>query len=451
MKIIVVGFGKVGYVLADQLNDEGHELTVIDINEERMQRAIGQLDIQAITGNGTSYITQIEAGIENSDLLIAVTDHDEINLLSCLIAKKAGNCHTIARVRSPEYFKEIDFIKEELGLSMSINPELAAAMEIARLIQIPSAMEIDSFARGRVNLIKFRVPADSPISNIKLSENQLLRECLLCVVQRADKSIVIPDGNTILYDGDIVSVIVPFNRMFKFFSSIGIKTKPIKDILIVGGSKIAFYLSEILIKSKIKVKIIEQKKERCEKLSTLLPEAMIICGDASNRVILDEEGISKADAFVSLTNLDEENIMLSLYANKVSNAKIITKINKIDFEEVISDMPIGSIICPKNITAENIIQYVRSMQNSFGSNVETLYRMMDNRVEALEFIVRDDSIVTQTPLMELNLKENLLICCINRKGRIITPSGKDIILKGDSVVVVTTKKGLNDIKDIIKE
>ena len=451
MKIIVVGFGKVGYVLADQLNDEGHELTVIDINEDRMQYAMSQLDIQAIAGNGTSYLTQMEAGIADSDLLIAVTDHDEINLLSCLIAKKAGNCHTIARVRNPEYSKEINFIKEELGLSMSINPERAAAMEIAHLIQIPSAMEIDTFARGKVNLIKFRIPQGSPIVNVRLCENTLLKDCLLCIVQRQDKSVIIPDGNTILHEGDIVSVIIPMSRMFKFFSSIGIKTKPIKDVLIVGGSTIAYYLAEILIKSHINVKIIEQKKSRCDELSANLPGAMIIYGDAANRDILDEEGIRSTDAFVSLTDLDEENIMLSLYANKVSSAKIITKINKIDFEEVISDMPIGSIICPKNITAEGIIQYVRSMQNSFGSNIETLYRMMDNRVEALEFVVRDDSSVTNTPLMSLNLKENLLICCINRNGKIITPSGKDSILKGDSVVVVTTKKGLNDIKDIIKD
>ena len=451
MKIIVVGFGKVGYVLADQLNNEGHDLTVIDLNENRMQYAISQLDIQAITGNGTSYRTQMEAGIQDSDLLIAVTNHDEINLLSCLIAKKAGNCHTIARVRNPEYSKEINFIKEELGLSMSINPERAAAMEIVHLIQIPSAMEIDTFARGRVNLIKFRVPNGSPILNIKVSDNALLKDCLLCVVQRYDKSIIIPDGNTVLREGDIVSVIVPLNKIFKFFSSIGIKTRPIKDVLIVGGSTIAYYLAETLIKSRINVKIIEQKQSRCEELSALLPEAMIICGDASNRGVLDEEGIKNTDAFVSLTNLDEENIMLSLYANKISSAKIITKINKIDFEEVISDMPIGSIICPKNITAEGIIRYVRSMQNSSEGNMETLYRMMDNRVEALEFIVRENSAVTNTPLMNLNLKENLLICCINRNGRIITPSGKDVILKGDSVVIVTTKLGLNNIRDIIKD
>ena len=312
-------------------------------------------------------------------------------------------------------------------------------------------MEIDTFARGKVNLIKFRIPQGSPIVNVRLCENILLKDCLLCIVQRKDKSVIIPDGNTVLYEGDIVSVIIPMSRMFKFFSSIGIKTKPIKDVLIVGGSTIAYYLAEILIKSRINVKIIEQKKSRCDELSANLPGAMIIYGDAANRDILDEEGIRSTDAFVSLTDLDEENIMLSLYANKVSSAKIITKINKIDFEEVISDMPIGSIICPKNITAEGIIQYVRSMQNSFGSNIETLYRMMDNRVEALEFVVRDDSSVTNTPLMSLNLKENLLICCINRNGRIITPSGKDSILKGDSVVVVTTKKGLNDIKDIIKD
>lgn len=268
---------------------------------------------------------------------------------------------------------------------------------------------------------------------------------------KKDKKIVIPDGNTVIEEGDVVSAIIPLNRIFKFFSSIGIKTRPIRNVLIVGGGTISYYLAESLIRSHIKVKIIEQKRSRCDELSELLPEAMIICGDASNRGVLDEEGIKDADAFVSLTNLDEENIMLSLYANKVSNAKVITKINKIDFEEVISDMPIGSIICPKNITAEGIIRYVRSMQNSFGSNVETLYRMMDNHVEASEFIVREESSVTGVPLMDLNLKENILICCINRNGKIITPSGKDVIQKGDSVVVVTTIIGLNDIKDIIRE
>ena len=256
MKIIVVGFGKVGYVLAEQLNNEGHDLTVIDTNENRMQYAISQLDIQAIAGNGTSYLTQMEAGIKDSDLLVAVTDKDEINLLSCLIAKKAGNCHTIARVRDPGYFKEISFIKKELGLSMSINPELAAAIEMTHLIQVPSAMEIDTFARGRVNLIKFKVPDNSPILNIKVSENQLLRNCLLCVVQKKDKKIVIPDGNTVIEEGDVVSAIIPLNRIFKFFSSIGIKTRPIRNVLIVGGGTISYYLAESLIRSHIKVKII---------------------------------------------------------------------------------------------------------------------------------------------------------------------------------------------------
>jgi len=311
-------------------------------------------------------------------------------------------------------------------------------------------MEIDKFASGKVTLIKFKVPSDSPILNTKVSHNSILKECLLCIVQRTDKSVIIPDGNTVLYEGDIVSIIIPYNKIFKFFSSIGINTKPIKDVLIVGGSTIAYYLAENLLKSHINVKIIEQDRKRCEELSALLPSAVIICGDATNRDILEEEGIRTCDAFVSLTNFDEENIMLSLYANKVSSSKVITKINKIDFEEVISDMPIGSIICPKNTTAEGIIQYVRSMDNSFGSNIETLYRMMDNRVEALEFKVNDESI-TETPLMHLNLKKDLLVCCIKRGRDIITPSGKDVIKKGDSVIIVTTHIGLKDIKDIIKD
>ena len=456
MKVIIAGCGKVGYTLAEQLSEEGHDITVIDRQASKLETVCNNLDVIGIVGNGTSYTIQEEAGVEDADLMIAVTDRDEINLLACLIAKKAGNCQTIARVRNPEYYQEIGFLKEELGLSMVINPELAAAAEIARLIQVPSAMEIDTFAKGKVNLVKFEIPLQSSWDGMKVSEigSKFGSDLLICIVERRkkgqDMEVMIPDGNTFLAGGDKISVIIPPEKMNSIFTKLGIAHKMIKNVMIVGGSKIAYYLAERLIRSKIRVKILEMNHERCEELSDLLPEAMLIEGDASNENLLREEGISNMEAFISLTNYDEENIMLSLYANKVSDAKLITKINKISCEDVVSEIPIGSIISPKNLTAEYIIRYVRSMQNSLGSNVEAVYRMVHNKVEALEFYIKEESKVTNVCLADLKLKDNLLVCAIVRNGKRITPSGQDMIMKGDSVIVVTTKIGLNDIQEIMK-
>ena len=456
MKIIILGCGKVGYNLAEQLTREGHDITIIDSRDDKVENACNKLDIMGLQGNGTSYLVQEEAGVADADLMIAVTDKDEINLLACLIAKKAGNCQTIARVRNPEYHREIGFLKEELGLSMVINPELAAAAEIGRLIQVPSAMEIDTFAKGKVNLVKFEIPMNSAWAGMKIMEvsSRMRGEFLICIIERKGKDgmgeVVIPDGNTYLQGGDKISVIVPPERMNDLFGKMGVSHRIIKNVMIVGGGKISYYLAEHLLKSRIKVKIVEINREKCEELSEKLPDAMIIHGDAANETLLSEEGIQNMDAFVSLTNFDEENIMLSLYANKESKAKLFTKVNRIAFEGVINDIPIGSIVSPKNLTAEYIIQHVRSMQNSIGSNVETVYRMVHNKVEALEFNVKEDSKVTNVSLAELKLKPNLLICSIIRNGRRITPSGQDMILKGDSVVVVTTNIGLNDIQEIMR-
>lgn len=451
MKIIIVGCGKVGYALAEQLNEEGHDITIIDTNGDKLQQTLSVLDVQGIEGNGTSFRIQTEAGIKESDLLIAVTGQDEINFLCCLIAKKTGNCNTIARVRNPEYFEEINYLREELGLSMAINPELACAQNIAQLIEVPSALDITLFAKGRASLIKLPLPENSPIHNMTVYEfaNKIQTGTLICAIERSH-DILIPDGNTVLRKGDNMYVIVPPAQIHSLLAKIGIKAKPIKSVMITGGSIIAYYLAKHLESAHLQVKIIEQNFEQCEHLSEKLPHTLIINGDATDRQLLLEEGIDETDAFVSLTNMDEENLVLSLFANKVSKAKIITKVDKVSFEEVIDDLPIGTIACPKNITAKSIIQYVRALQNSLGSNIETLYRMLDNKMEALEFRIKQESKVTNTPLMELNLKKNLLICTIFRNGKIITPSGKDKIMNGDTVIVVTTNKGLTDIKDILE-
>lgn len=450
MKIIIVGCGKVGYALAEQLNEENHDITMIDTDSDKLEKALAVLDIQGIEGNGTSFRVQLEAGIKESDLLIAVTGQDEVNLLCCLIAKKAGNCNTVARVRNPEYFVEINYLREMLGLSLAINPEFACAQGIARLIEVPSALDIFTFAKGRINLLKLSVPDDSILHSMTVYEfaTKIHSNTLICAIERGHE-VVIPDGNTVLQQGDNMYVIIPPKEIHSLLSKIGIKSKPIKSVIIIGGGTTAYYLTKHLESNHVQVKLIEMNRKRCEELSELLPHTLIINGDATDRQLLLEEGIADADAFVSLTNMDEENLVLSLFANKVSDAKIITKVDKVSFEEVVEELPIGTIACPKNITAKFILQYVRALRNSYGSNVETLYRMLDDKVEALEFIIKQESKVTNTQLMDLNLKKNLLICAIVRNGKVITPSGKDTILNGDTVVIVTTNKGLTDITDIL--
>lgn len=450
MKIIIVGCGKVGYTLAEQLNDEGHDITVVDTNSEKIEQAISTLDVQGVEGNGTTFNTLAEAGIKIADLLIAVTAKDEVNLLCCLMAKKTGNCNTIARVRNPEYVDEMNYLREGLGLSMVINPELTCARGISSLIEVPSALDFTTFGKGRANLIKLPIPEGSIVNEMTVMDfsNKVHSKTLICAIER-EHEVIIPDGNTVLQENDKMYVVIPPSELHSLLSKVGIKAKPIKNVMIIGGSRIAYYLAKRLEDARIRVKIIERDFRHCEKMSELLPHTLIIHGDATDRQVLLEEGIDDVDAFVSLTNMDEENLVLSLFANKVSDAKIFTKVDKVAFEEVIGELPVGTIACPKNITAKSIIQYVRGLQNSFGSNIETLYRVLDDKVELIEFKVNQESKVTGTPLMELNIKKSLLVCAIFRKGKIITPSGKDIIEPGDSVLVVTTLKGLADVTDIL--
>lgn len=454
MKIIIAGCGRVGYALAQQLNDEGHALTLIDNSAERLQPALSNLDLQGVVGNASSFLTLQEADIEHADLLIAVTSQDEINLLSCLLAKKTSKCRTIARVRNPEYFREITYLKECMDISMIINPEFAAANEIAQLIQIPDAMEIDSFAKGKVDLLQVVITKNSPLHNMKVQDfsRRFNHEVLICILVH-NHQVCIPNGNSVLMAGDTISIILPRKKIHSFYRLSKLAAiKEIRDVMIAGGGMISYYLTQELLRAGIEVKLIEKQRERCDFLSDALPKAIIIHSDATNHDLLLEEGIEKADAFVSLTSLDEENIFLSLYADKMNaGCKKITKINRLEPDEIINDLPIGSIISPKNITTEYILQYVRSQSNSYGSNVEALYRLMDNQVEALEFWVKENCSVTDVPLFSLNLKKNLLICCIVRKGRIITPTGRDSIQKNDKVIVVTTWKGLQDISDILKD
>lgn len=451
MKIIIVGCGKVGSALAEQLDREGHEITLIDNKASAIQNVSSTLDVLGVVGNGASYSIQLSAGIEAADLLIAVTGSDELNLLCCLIAKKAGNCQTIARVRNPQYNSELAFIKEEMGLSMIINPELETANDIARLIRLPSAIKIDIFAKGKVELLKIQIPNDSILNNMQIISipTQLHCNILVCAVERGEQ-VYIPSGSFILQSGDKISIVATPKNAVDFFHKIGITTSTVKNVMIVGGGNIAVYLADKFIDMGVKVKVIEQVLDRCEQLSELLPGALIINANASDHNVLIEEGIESMDAFISLTNLDEENILLSLYAQKNSHAKVFTKITRLTYDEIISDMPLGVIIKPKLITADRIIQHARSMQNPKGSNVETLYKIIDNKAEALEFRVKGNAKLIDIPLYKLKLKENILLGCIYRKNKIIIPNGQDSLHEGDSVIIVTTNTGLDDLNDILR-
>ncbi|MGN1304083.1 MAG: Trk system potassium transporter TrkA [Oscillospiraceae bacterium] len=449
MNIIIVGCGKVGEELADRLNDEGDNVTVIDIDPVKVGNLTSRIDILGVTGNGATHLTQQEAGIGNADLLIAVTGSDELNLLCCLIAKKEGNCKTIARVRNPQYSSEAPYLKGELGLAMVINPEFQAAAEIARVLRFPSAIKIDTFAKGKVDLMKFRLPENCILTGCSVKEIATKLKCdvLVCTVERGDEAFI-PNGDFVFEEKDIISIIASPTNANVFFRKIDYKINQVKDCIIVGGGEIAYYLCRILKKSGIAIKLIEKDPKRCEMLCTDLPEVTVICGDAADQQLLLEEGLENANSFAALTNLDEENIMLSLFARTKGCKKLVTKINRIDFFDVIKQLDLDSIIYPKTITSELIVSYVRAMKNTIGSNVQTVYSIIKGKAEAAEFLIRDNSPVLGKPLMELKFKPNVLVAVILRGNRVIIPRGSDIIEKDDSVIVVSDIRP-HDISDIL--
>ena len=451
LNIIIVGCGKVGMTLIEQLSKEGHDITIIDKNAAKVQEMSNLYDIMGLVGNGARYSVQMEAGIENADLIIAVTASDELNLLCCTVAKQVGDCAAIARVRTPDYSKEAGYLREKLGLTMIIDPELETSLETARILYLPTALEVNSFAHGQAEIVKFKIPEGNLLDGMTIATlgKSITNDILICAIER-EGEVYIPGGNFQMAKDDIVSFVAPRRHIRSFLKKIGFKTKQVKDAMIVGGGKASYYLAKQLIAMGIDVKIIEQNKERCEELSILLPEAIIINGDGTDEEVLREEGIEYAQAFIPLTGIDEENIMLTLHAKQVSNAKLITKINRSTFKNVISKLDLGSVIYPRYITSEAIIAYVRAKKNSTNSNIETLYHMFDNRAEAIEFRVDEPSSVTGIPLKDLMLKNDLLVSFIYRNGKVQIPSGLDTIEVGDSVMIVTTHTGLDNIQDIIR-
>ena len=450
LKIIIVGCGKVGQTLVEKLSREGHDITIIDKNSDRVQSLAGAYDVMGLVGNGASYSELLEAGIENTDLLIAVTESDELNLLCCTVAKRVANCAAIARVRNPDYSQEVSYLQEKLGLAMIINPEMEAAKEAARVLALPTALDVSPFAHGQAELVQFKLPKGNLLDGMMLSDlrKHVDTNILICAIERYGQ-VHIPTGNFQIRCGDVISFVATTQVARTFLSEIGFNVNRVRNTMIIGGGKAAYYLAEQLISMGIKVKILEKNRARCDELSVLLPEAIIINGDGTNAELLKEEGLEYAESFVALTGIDEENILLTLHARHVSKAKVITKINRITFRDAIGMLDLGSVIYPRQITSEAIVAYVRAKKNSMNSNVETLYHLFDSRVEAIEFRVNERSAVTGKQLKDLRLKKDLLISFINRDGDILIPSGNDTIEVGDTVMLVTKHTGFNDIQDIL--
>ena len=449
MKIVIVGCGKVGTSIANELNSEGHEIILVDINRAAVTRLSDSIDAMGIEGNGATYETLADAGAGTADLVIAAAARDEVNLYTCLMARACGCKNTIARVRNPEYTNDLYRVKDILGLSMFINPEMTAAGEISRLLRFSGALEIDSFSKGQVELIKVQVPGNSPVVGREISKIDILKgKVRICTVERGSE-VFIPNGDFVIQGGERITVVSKPEIAARFFKKANINIGKSRDVIILGGGKISFYLAQRLLKAGIGVKIIEKNSERCHELSDLLHEAVIIHGDCMDQDLLMSEGIDRTDGVIALMDYDEENILISMYVRSVSRAKIITKVNNAHFDSIVDQLDIECVINPKKIAGEYIARYIRAVQNSLGSNVETLYRLNEGKVEALEFRAKSSSRVVNIPLSKLSLKDDLQIICITRRGKIILPTGADSVMPDDSVVVITKHKGLKDLDDIL--
>jgi len=451
MRIIVIGDGKVGKAIVQHICKEGHEVVVIDQDPAVIEEMVNQYDVMGICGNGATYEIQKNAGVDKTDILIACTSSDEVNILACLIAKKLGAKHTVARVRSYEYNEQVDDMKNDLGITLTINPEYEAAKEIDKVISFPEATRVDTFADGKLELIELLVPNKSDLIGKKLFEVQKKYEVkfLVCAVQRGDE-VIIPDGTYVFQAKDKINITAKHSEIKTFLNKLGLIESKIKSVLIIGGGTITHYLAEGLLKNKLNVKIIEQDKDRCTKLCESLPNATIINGNGTDQAILKEEGIEDCDCIVSLTGIDEENIIISMYANNIHVQKIITKVNNPSFASLIEAIGVASVISPKEITAAKTLRYIRATSNARGNNIVTLYKLVNNQVEAIEFIAKEDHKMLNVPLKELKLKKKILIAAIIRNGVVIVPSGNDFIQLNDNVIVVCANQILDDLSDILE-
>lgn len=453
MNIIIVGCGKIGKSIIASLTAEGHDITVIEQDPDVLSEVTNIYDVIGICGSGVDYETLAEAGIDKAEMFVSVTGSDEMNMLSCFFAKKMGAVHTIARIRNPEYNdRSLGFMRQQLALSMSVNPERLAARELFNILRLPNAAKVESFSRGNFEMVEIRISDGSELDGLSLSRmrEKYKASVLVCAVER-DSQLYIPDGNFVLHKGDKIGLIASHTEVQKLLKLLGALRRQAKNIMILGGSKTAYYLAKMCCSTGMNVKIIEKNQKRCEELSILLPKAMIICGDGAQQELLLEEGITSQDAFVSLTGMDEENIIISLFASRQRVPKVISKINRSEMLTMARQMGLESIITPREITSNILVRFARALENSMGSNVETLYRLMDGKAEALEFNAGSDLTFLNKPLKELNFRKNILIGGILRGRKTIIPSGDDMILPGDRVIVLAADQRLQDLSDIINK
>ncbi|MDL2258760.1 Trk system potassium transporter TrkA [Eubacteriales bacterium OttesenSCG-928-K08] len=454
MNIVIVGDGKVGYTLTKMLSQEGHDIVVIDSNAHVLKESQDMLDVAVVHGNGACVEVQLEAQVPESELLIAATSSDEVNLLCCLVARKLGCKHTVARVRNPDYDAQLSLLENELGLSLRINPEKSSAREIFRLLQFPSFLKRDSFAKGRVELVELKLkPGNILIGNRLMDIHKLGMDklnMLICAVDR-DEQITIPKGNFELLEGDKITVAADATELARLLRHLNVRKQEVQSVMIVGGGRIAEYLAAMLTRARVQVTIIEQNRERCEQLTESLPGVMVIHGDGTSQELLLAEGLKSTGALVTLTGMDEENLIISMFGSYVGVEKTITKINRTEYTAVFADKGIDTIVSPKMLTANEIVSYVRSLDTTEGAIV-TLYRIIDGRAEAVEFSVLTDAPYLNTPLMELKLKPGILLACFIRGRKVIIPKGSDYMQKGDSVIVVTTAdQPIYDLREIFEE
>jgi len=452
MKIIIAGAGKIGHSVAAILAEEGHDITVIDQDPETIRLLSNDLDVICVEGSATNPETLKEAGAGDADLLMAATQHDEANMVCGISARRLGTRHVIARIRDPQYLNQTEFLREALGLSVIVNPEYECAKEIARMLHFPGAVRVDTFSKGSVEIVEHKIPQGGKLDGVPLKElpQRFGAKVLVSVVER-DGDALIPNGSFVLRAGDRLSITGASKELRRFFLAIGQYKKPVRQVMVIGGSRIAVYLTRMLQESGIGVTVVEEDRARCEELCDLIPEAHIVCGDATHSDILQEDGIASADAFVALTGDDGDNIVTSLYAKSCHVEKIVAKVNRGYFAAILENAGLDSIVAPKEIVAQQLARYVRAMNNSVGSSMETLYRLADGKVEALEFKVSEDSACVDVPLKDLKLRPNILICALVRNGRSILPDGATRILPGDHAVIVTAAGRLKDMDDIVEE
>ena len=452
MRIMVVGDGKVGHTLAENLAREGHDVTIVDRSDNVLQKSMDTLDVMCVKGNGANIRTLMEADVGRADIVLAATATDEINMICCLAAKQLGAKYAIARIRDPEYNESITLLQKVLGIDMAINPERATALEISRLLRYPFADNIESFARGRVEMVEFRAQEGDAVTGCPIRDLgkklRSLPQVLYCAVERGGE-VIIPNGDFVIEPGDEVYVASDMVTITAFFNYLGKNKLSVRSVMLLGGGRISYYLAKMIVPMGIKVTIIEIKPEKARLLSEQLPGVNIVCGDGTDQDLLNQEGLFQSDAFVALCDRDEENMMTGLYAMAHGVGKVIVKNNRVNYTDIIKTMGLGSIVSPKLITCDTILRYVRARADGQGTAVEKIYRIMDGKAEALEFIAEPGAPYVDVPLRKLSVRENALVAVIFREGKVIVPFGNDHIEAGDSVVIVARENGIASLNQVL--